>query len=182
MKLVFLYGPPGVGKLTVAKELAQLTGFKLWDNHRSIDAVVPVFPFGSESFSRLRDRIREMVLEEAAATGVDLIFTMAYEHPDDIPYVAFLLRPIEKHGGEALFVHLVCDEAVNEERLVAPERQRSSKLSDLDHYRELKQGRDIFAALPGRESLQIDTTHVAPSDAAMRIVERYELPVVGIRS
>jgi tRNA uridine 5-carbamoylmethylation protein Kti12 len=27
MRLVFLYGPPAVGKLTVAKELSTLTGF-----------------------------------------------------------------------------------------------------------------------------------------------------------
>ena len=32
MKLVFIYGPPAVGKLTVAKELAALTGFKVFHN------------------------------------------------------------------------------------------------------------------------------------------------------
>jgi uncharacterized protein YjbI with pentapeptide repeats len=29
LQLVFLYGPPGVGKLTVGTELADLTGFNL---------------------------------------------------------------------------------------------------------------------------------------------------------
>jgi hypothetical protein len=182
MKLVFLYGQPGVGKLTVARELARLTGFKLWDNHRSIDAVIPVFPFGTESFGRLRDRIREMVFDEAAATGTDLIFTMGYDHPNDVPYVAFLLQPVEKHGGKALFVHVTCDEVVNEERLVSPERQASSKLSDLEHYRVTKEGKDIFAPLPDRESLHVDTTHVSPVDAALRVIEHYGLPLVKAAS
>jgi tRNA uridine 5-carbamoylmethylation protein Kti12 len=32
MKLIFLYGPPAVGKLTVAQELVTLTGYKLFHN------------------------------------------------------------------------------------------------------------------------------------------------------
>ncbi len=37
MQLVYLYGPPGVGKLTVARELVALTGFKLFHNHLAVN-------------------------------------------------------------------------------------------------------------------------------------------------
>ncbi len=43
MDLVYLYGPPAVGKLTIATELARRTGFKVFHNHLSIDCVKPVF-------------------------------------------------------------------------------------------------------------------------------------------
>ena len=36
MKLVFIYGLPGVGKLTVAKELSIITGYKLFHNQCSL--------------------------------------------------------------------------------------------------------------------------------------------------
>lgn len=47
MQLVFLYGPPGVGKLTVARDLAGLTNFKVFHNHLTISLALSVFPFGS---------------------------------------------------------------------------------------------------------------------------------------
>jgi len=40
MELLFIYGPAAVGKLTVARELAKLTGFRLFHNHLTVDAVM----------------------------------------------------------------------------------------------------------------------------------------------
>lgn len=53
MKLILIYGSPAVGKLTTANEIAKLTGFKVFHNHLTIDAVKPVFEFGSKSFWKL---------------------------------------------------------------------------------------------------------------------------------
>jgi len=33
MRLVFIYGMPATGKLTVAKELVDITGYALFHNH-----------------------------------------------------------------------------------------------------------------------------------------------------
>ena len=60
MKLVFIYGPPAVGKLTVATELVKLTGFKLFDNHVSIDFVKSVFEFGTRRDKTVLEAHREV--------------------------------------------------------------------------------------------------------------------------
>ena len=39
MKLIFIYGAPAAGKLTVANEIARQTGFKVFHNHLSIDCI-----------------------------------------------------------------------------------------------------------------------------------------------
>lgn len=39
MKLIILFGPQAVGKMTVGQSLASLTNFKLFHNHMSIDFV-----------------------------------------------------------------------------------------------------------------------------------------------
>src|SRR5581483_12374273 len=83
LDLVYIYGPPGTGKLTVGKALAQLTGYKLFHNHLSIDAVRPVFDYGTEPFWRQVHRIRQEMLEEAARCDVSLIYTSVYSHPKD---------------------------------------------------------------------------------------------------
>src|SRR5215213_6373557 len=85
MNLVFIYGPPGVGKLSAARELARLTGYKLFDNHVSIRCADSVFDFGTKPFWKIVGSIRDMVFEEAAANGVSLVTTFVYSHPQDLP-------------------------------------------------------------------------------------------------
>jgi hypothetical protein len=135
MNLVYIYGPPGVGKLTVATELARRTGYKLFHNHLSIAAIEPVFEFGTETFWRLVHRIREDVIESAARDGVDIICTNIYGHPKDIPLVRRRFNLTEKHGGRPCLVKLTCDRSVLEGRVVSEQRRAMKKLSDLDAFR-----------------------------------------------
>ena len=71
MKLVFIYGPPAVGKLTVAEGLAALTGFRLFHNHLTVDLVTSIFERGMPSYGEMVWRIRFAILEEAARANID---------------------------------------------------------------------------------------------------------------
>lgn len=75
MKLILIYGSPAVGKLTVAQEITRLTKFKLFHNHLTIDAVTPVFEFGTKSFWKLVNQFRIETIAEAARENIDLIYT-----------------------------------------------------------------------------------------------------------
>jgi replication-associated recombination protein RarA len=57
MDLVMLYGPPAVGKLTIAQALTARTGLKLFHNHLVLDAITAVFEFRSPTYLRLREAI-----------------------------------------------------------------------------------------------------------------------------
>jgi tRNA uridine 5-carbamoylmethylation protein Kti12 len=63
MNFVMIYGPPGVGKLTVAMELSRLTGYKLFDNHVSIDWARTLFEFADPAFWPIVNRVRLLVAE-----------------------------------------------------------------------------------------------------------------------
>ena len=57
MRLIFIYGMPAPGKLTVAQELAKLIGYKLFHNHLVVDLLLLTNEFGSATFVRLREKI-----------------------------------------------------------------------------------------------------------------------------
>jgi hypothetical protein len=80
VKLIFMYGLPATGKLTVGQELAAISGYKLFHNHLVVDLLLSVFEFGSEPFVELREEIWLRVFNEAARCGLPgLIFTFAPE-------------------------------------------------------------------------------------------------------
>ncbi len=153
MNLIFIYGPPGVGKFTVATELAALTGYKLFHNHQSIDAVRPVFTFGEEPFARLLMQIRLLVLEEAAREGVDVIFTFVYASAVDDQIVADLCEVVERHGGHIRFVQLTCARDVLDQRVQAQGRAAMGKLTDIERVRDYHAMYELFSPIAGRDSL-----------------------------
>jgi DNA polymerase III delta prime subunit len=178
MNLVFIYGPPGVGKLSVARELARETGYRLFHNHVSITCAESVFDFGTKPFWRVVGGIRDMVFEEAATHHVSLIFTFVYAHPQDDQHVERMCGFVEAQGGRALLVRLACSREELERRLPQPGRAEAGKLASLETLRELLESHDLFSPVTGRESLEIDNTGRAPAEVAGLIVSHYHLPSV----
>ena len=68
--LMFVVGPPAVGKMTVGTAIAQRTGLRVFHNHQTIDLVLRFFPFGTPSFQRLIVEFRRRILEEVAASDL----------------------------------------------------------------------------------------------------------------
>ncbi|HEX8143897.1 MAG TPA: AAA family ATPase [Pyrinomonadaceae bacterium] len=176
MKLIFLHGLPGVGKLTVARELAKLTGFKIFHNHLTVDLAESVFEFGSPPFVELREKVWLEVFSLAAAAHLDgLIFTFAFDRTVRESFIENTREAIESSGGEVLFVELRCLREELERRIEHPSRQGFGKLSSAKRFRELKEaGAFVDPGIPA-ERLVVDTTELSAPDAASLIVSKLEL-------
>jgi hypothetical protein len=178
MKLIFLFGPAASGKLTIARRIAALSGLPVFHNHLIVDALMGVFPFGSEPFVRLRERFWLDVFGAAADEKRSLLFTFAPEPTvsPDFPQRARAL--IEDAGGEIVFVRLTVPTAEQERRLVDPSRREFAKLRSVELLRELRAKADfdaIEAAMP-EPRLVLDTAALSPPEAARRVVEALGLP------
>jgi hypothetical protein len=57
MKLLFPHGPPASGKLTLAREVAALTGWRLFHTHLAVNLALAVYDFGAPGFLALREQI-----------------------------------------------------------------------------------------------------------------------------
>lgn len=167
MTLIFLHGLPGVGKLTVARELTKLTGFRIFHNHLTVDLVESVFEFGSQPFVELREKVWLAVFSQAVATNLDgLIFTFAFDRTVRSSFIADVGKVVEANGGEVLFVELRCSIGALEKRITHPSRQRFGKLNSVEQFHELSEdGAFVDPGIPA-DRLVVDTTEISASDAA----------------
>src|SRR5450759_320562 len=109
MKLIFIYGMPASGKLTIARELAGMTGFKLFHNHLVVDLLLSTFEFGSEPFVQLREEIWLSVFAHACRNRTPgLIFTFAPESTVRKTFIGNTIKTVRDAGGEVDFVELAC--------------------------------------------------------------------------
>jgi len=195
MHFVCVFGPPAVGKMTVGRELARLTGFKLLHNHMTVEPVLDIFPFGSPPFSRLVNEFRSRIIEEAVAAGLPgLVFTFVWglEDEGDRDLVASYVGIVEQAGGAASFVELA---APLEERLrrneteLRLEHKRSKRdlafsrqnVIDLDAEWVMNTGSTptpADALFEGRHYVKIDNTHLPADEVAEQVVRALGLPEV----
>ncbi|MFN2531316.1 MAG: AAA family ATPase [Pyrinomonadaceae bacterium] len=165
MKLVFIHGAPGVGKLTVARELGRISGYKLFHNHLTVDLVGSVFEFGTPSFVRLREQIWLDVFREAARNDVSLIFTFAPETTVGSNFVNLACETVRSENGSLIFVELTCTEKILEVRLTDASRKGYDKLHSVEQYQTLKAA-GAFAVESPPVDLSLDTTERTPADSA----------------
>jgi hypothetical protein len=178
MKLVYIYGPPAVGKFSVARELAKFTGYPLFHNHLTVDLLRPVFEFGTPPYFKLLHSIRLEVFNEAAEQRMPgLIFTYVYAQGADEPFVTEVTSSVEEHGGELCFVRLHCDWDVLMQRVGEVGRQGTGKIANAESLERLMTKWNLLATVPDRESLSIDNSSLAPNEVAQQIAIHYNLPV-----
>jgi hypothetical protein len=181
--IVHLIGYPGVGKLTIAKEIVrQRPDFVLVDNHLINNPVFSVSradgktPLPAEIWVKA-SQIRAIVLDtmERLAPS-DLSFVMmsnfAVENEEDKAECRKIEAVAARRGGQYFPVILTCDVEENRRRIVSPERGPNLKSIDPDEPDRLQKGAPLlrFEGHPNR--IQIDVSHTKPAEAAKQILQK----------
>jgi hypothetical protein len=176
MRLIFIYGLPATGKLTVAQELASLTGYKLFHNHLVVDLLLSVFGFGSAPFVELREEIWLSVFDQACRSRLPgLIFSFAPERTVRPQFIGEALSVVSRAGGEIDFIELTCPLPELKARIDSPSRLQYGKLSDLSLFEQLYADGVFQSSHMPKARLTLDTSLCTPAQAAARIVEELQI-------
>ncbi|HZK76447.1 MAG TPA: AAA family ATPase [Candidatus Kapabacteria bacterium] len=176
MELIILYGPPAVGKFSIAEKLAEGTGFKIFQNNATVRALEPLFDFGTPEFLRTLARVRLAMLEEAArSTLPGLIFTFCYARNVDEEFLSDAIAIFEQAGRNVHLVHLTASENVLLERVTNDSRRTHGKILTEDMLRSTLRRYDFFTPYPDRESLRLDTSSLSVQEAVAKIISNLEL-------
>lgn len=189
MHLVILFGPQAVGKMSVGREIARRTPYRLFHNHATIEPLLEVFDWDMPAFQTLKLEFRRRVIEEAVTSGMPgLIFTLvwALDLDEDAAYVEHLLAPVVESGGRIDFVELYADEVTRLTREGTPERlaakpskrdSASARADLVDSGREHRLSTGPGQPFPHDHPHQrLDNALLSAAKAAEQIIDLLELP------
>jgi hypothetical protein len=176
MKLIFIYGMPATGKLTVAQELVAITGYKLFHNHLVVDVLQTVFEFGSPEFIALREQFWLSVFDQAARSPLPgLIFTFAPESTVRPAFIGNTVSTVEAAGGEVHFIELTCPLPELKRRMGGLSRLQYKKLTSVPLFEQLHSEGSFDADYMPVPTLSIDTGDNQPARAALQIARALDL-------
>ncbi len=186
MKLIIIFGPPAVGKMTVGRALCKITNLKLFHNHMSIELVRNFFDFGHPQFRRLDTDIRNLIFKEVAKSDLEgLIFTFVWAVDQIVErhYINSIVNIFQYANADIHFVELKASQSVRlvrnraADRLAAKPAKRDLKSSEENllesdkNYRLNTEGGD----LSDLSILKIDNTNLSAEEVALQIKDYYRL-------
>ncbi|WP_332719597.1 AAA family ATPase [Pelagibacterium mangrovi] len=178
--IIYLIGYPGVGKLTIARALATMTGARLVDNHLVNNVALSLLPDPNDVSERVWEEIRQIrdaalrIIAWHADPGQSFILTnVMLEAPDDRALLAQVELTASRRGS--VFVPVVLDCAVEENmaRLTAPGRAENLKETDRETAMRRRRSEPLLGFIHANR-LDLDVTRLSPEAAAGRIVAHME--------
>lgn len=187
---MLIFGPPAVGKMSVGRHLAELSGLKLLHNHHTIELVLNFFPFGSEEFGRLSNSFRFQIFKEVAQSNLKgLIFTYVWGIGLDESYVESIFQIFEQVNAQIYAVELESDldklieRNKTEERLAEKPSKRDIEESEkrllemVKKYKLNTTDQDEIKLLKnlGSNYLKINSNQLSAIEVAQIIQQRFDL-------
>jgi hypothetical protein len=178
--IVYLIGPPGVGKYTVGDLLAQQIPARLVDNHYWNNPIFHLIePDGKtplpNSVWHLTGTVRSAVLETIATLAPrerSFVFTHAVSHsgghPIDRTIAEQILNTAKRRNADLLIARLWCDEVTLAGRIEAP--GRAARLKERDGTRAAHYV-SLAPFTPQHDwVMELNTSDLLPTEAAGAIL------------
>jgi shikimate kinase len=175
MNLILLYGPPAVGKFTIAKDLGKLTGYPIFDNHAVLNVLTNIFGFNHPSRIKLEKEFRLKIIDEAIKTNINLIVTGVIVN-QNLDFYSKIVKAVGENGGKCFIAQLTASESAINNRVGHESRKKYNKIFTKKGWDNFyKQHPEMYKKFFIMDHLVIDTTDILPKEAAKKIVNHYKV-------
>ncbi|WP_054027690.1 AAA family ATPase [Bacillus sp. FJAT-28004] len=185
MKLLLIFGPQAVGKMTVGHELEKITELKLFHNHMTIELLCPFLGFSPEMWE-LSNLFRQKMFEafsKSDSYGMIFTFVWSFDSKEDWEYVEKVCGIFEGNGGEVCFVELEADFDERIERNRTPRRleHKPSKrnIEQSEHRMRIAAENHRLNSFEGeierKNYIKINNTNLTQEEVAKSIKEKFNL-------
>ena len=175
MKVVVLYGPPAVGKLSVARELAKITDFKVFHNHVRNDIIEQFLEYKHKKFFDYAHKISRVIYDLALNENINLIVTSCYAKGDDDALHKRFLKSMRKKGVTVYHAQLLCDEKELFKRVKHESRKEFGKINNEKGLKNTLKKYDLLSPIQFVDNFVIDNTALSPKKAAKMIKKHFGL-------
>jgi len=179
--IIYLFGFPGTGKYTIAREIVKQANFVLLDNHLINNPVFSVIrPDGKTKLPEaVWDNCKKIwnvvwdSIHTIAPPEANYVLTnqMTEQTEGDREWFFEIAAHAEKRGSTFLPVRLLCSEEELRRRIVMPDRRERMKMIDPEgvsrYYNE-----DSVLKPDHPDLFELDVTEIPASEAASIILER----------
>jgi len=186
MKLVVIFGPHAVGKMTVGQELAKITDLKLFHNHMTIDIVSDLFANIPKERGRIIELFRYEIFDAYSKSdeyGMIFTYMWALDSQDDWDYINNIESLFKSRGSEIYYVELEADYDLRIER-----NKTENRLLNKPTKRNIEKSEQLFRNLEDKYRLnshdgeiikenyiKINNTSMDSIEVAQTIKERFKL-------
>jgi len=181
-KLIFIYGPPASGKLSIAKKLSDITGISLFHNHLTFDLASSIYEIWSKKFYDYCEELRLDGIKRALHENRTLIFTFCFSYPEDLAFIKKIKKVVKNSGSSLFFIQLKASQNTLDKRVVSEDRSKYLKINKLEDLEKFEKNHNCSEEIPKVKSLKINTDKKTIKQSVKSIIKYYKLKKLAISS
>lgn len=112
MKMILIFGPQAVGKMTIGERISEKMNLPLLHNHVTLDAIWPYIGWNKKTFE-LSDQLRldmfDYISKDPEHRGLVFTFVWAFDREEDWTFVEKIKETFNQPHQELYFVELAAD-------------------------------------------------------------------------
>lgn len=170
MKFVMIYGPSGVGKESIGRELAKRNNWHIFPQHLAFDISCAVVGFGNDGFEKYQrkvclDAFRTLI--ENKVSGI--VFTFCYVYPASNYFIDGLFELLNDYQIQADFVRLSCDFDEHLSRVCSEQRKNTNKIQSQDYLEDYLNRFNFSVDIAAVETFHLETSRLTIQQSALEI-------------